>query len=90
MYDNHEEFIKKFMEDGEFAKDKLRIFFRKLTKEERLIEFRLWDNADLSWVCKNVALPTEDYDIGQGAYDILKDRAYKHLAVFPSTSLKSA
>ena len=62
------------MADVELAKDGIRKFFRKKTKEEMLTSMDELNDHALDWICDKIALPTEDYEICECVRTILSQR----------------
>lgn len=56
------------------ALDNIRVALRGKTKAEIMEALSAQDSATLRWICEQVALPTEDYEICGAAQAILKSR----------------
>lgn len=52
----------------------LRQQFRGMTKEELHQRFSMIDDETLKWICVDIALPTEDYEVCQMAKQVLNER----------------
>lgn len=61
----------------EKAKEKLRLFFRGMTADEKVAEFRFWPDEQIVDLCETLALETEDYEICHAAQVVKSERGIK-------------
>ena len=56
------------------VKENYRVIFKEMSMDEMRKELRTWKDDDLTWLCEQVALPTEDYEICQCVHEVIKER----------------
>lgn len=54
--------------------EKIRVQYRKMSKDELRVRLSREDDETLRWICSDIAMPTEDYEICQVAKDVLFGR----------------
>lgn len=65
------------MADSELAKERLRKYLRKQTKQQIKDGFNHMHEGVLTWAIEYLGLPTEDYEICQALNEIISERPKK-------------